>query len=96
MRVVPLLVGLIAAVTSGADLDVVRRELPEMPSVSLRSSGKLDMGLVPECSALWASPSIPGVFWTLSDSGNKPMIVPIHADGSLVLTPKGYWKGVTL
>ncbi|MEI7652337.1 MAG: hypothetical protein WCJ96_10065 [Verrucomicrobiota bacterium] len=96
MRVVPLLAGLLAAVTSGAELDVVRRALPEMPSVPLRSAGKLDMGLIPECSALWASPSMPGVFWTLSDSGNKPMIVPIHADGSLVLTPKGYWKGVTL
>jgi hypothetical protein len=57
---------------------------------------KLNQKLVPECSALWASPSQSGVFWTLSDSGAKPAITPIRVDGSAVMTPRGYWGAVTL
>jgi hypothetical protein len=29
------------------------------------------------------------VFWTLSDSGNKPEIIPLHSDGSLAWGTKG-------
>jgi hypothetical protein len=85
-----------AAIGMGAELEVIRRVVPDMPTVELKSTGKLNLKLVSECSALWASPSLPGVFWTLSDSGAKPAITPIRADGSLVMTPKGYWGGVTL
>jgi hypothetical protein len=85
-----------AAIGMGAELEVIRRVVPDMPTVELKSAGKLNLKLVSECSALWASPSLPGVFWTLSDSGAKPAITPIRADGSLVMTPKGYWGGVTL
>ena len=67
-----------------------------MPSVFLRPSGKMDTRLIPECSALWASTAHPGVFWTLSDSGAKPVIVPIRADGSRAFTGKGHAGGVTL
>jgi hypothetical protein len=80
----------------GAEPEVVRRVVPEMPSLELKSVGKLNLKAVPECSALWASPSQPGVFWTLSDSGAKPTITPIRADGSPVMTPKGYWGAVQL
>jgi hypothetical protein len=85
-----------AAIGMGAELEVIRRVVPDMPTVELKSAGKLNLKLVSECSALWASPSLPGVFWTLSDSGAKPAITPIRADGSLVMTPKGYWGGVAL
>lgn len=85
-----------AAFAVGAEPEVIRRVVPEMPSLELKSIGKLNLKAVPECSALWASPSQPGVFWTLSDSGAKPTITPIRADGSAVMTPKGYWGGVTL
>ena len=85
-----------AAIGLGAEAEVIRRVVPDMPALELRSAGKLNLKLVPECSALWASPSQPGVFWTLSDSGNKPVIVPIRADGSAVMTPKGYWGAVAL
>jgi hypothetical protein len=85
-----------AAVALGAEPAVVRREVPEMAAVPLRSAGKLDLKAVPECSALWGSPTLPGVFWTVSDSGAKPKLVPIRADGSAVLGPKGFWGGVTL
>ena len=85
-----------AAIGMGAELEAIRRVVPDMPTVALKSFGKLNLKLVPECSALWASPSQPGVFWTLSDSGAKPAITPIRADGSSVMTPKGYWGGVTL
>jgi len=67
-----------------------------MPSIELKSVGKLNLKLVPECSALWASPSQPGVFWTLADSGAKPAINPILADGTLVPAAKGYRGAVTL
>ena len=74
----------------------MRREVAQMPPLELKSSGKLNLKIVPECSALWASPSQLGVFWTLSDSGNKPMIVPIRADGATVRASQGVTlKGVT-
>lgn len=85
-----------AAFGSGAEAEVVRRVVPEMPSLELKSTGKLNLKLVPECSALWASPSQPGVFWTLSDSGAKPALTPIRADGTMVPIAKGFWGVVTL
>lgn len=80
----------------GAEPEVIRRVVPDMPAVELKSRGRLNLKLISECSALWASPSQPGIFWTLSDSGAKPAITPIRADGSSVITPKGYWGGITL
>ena len=67
-----------------------------MPSIELKSVGKLNLKLVPECSALWVSPSQPGVFWTLADSGAKSAITPIRADGTLVPVAKSFWGAVTL
>ena len=89
---------LLAAWAAGhaAELEVVRRSVPDMPAVELKPSAKLDLKQVPECSALWASTLHPGVFWTLSDSGNKPEIVPVQADGTPVVGPKGPWAPVAL
>lgn len=85
-----------AAFGWGAEPDVIRREVPEMPALDLRTTGKLNLKLVPECSALWASPAHPGVFWTLADSGAKPTLVPVRADGSMVPVGKSFWGAVTL
>lgn len=79
-----------------AELELVQRTPPAMPAVELKAVAKLNLKQVPECSALWASTLHPGVFWTLSDSGNKPEIVPVRADGSSVIGPGGPWLGVTL
>lgn len=79
-----------------AEPEVIRRVVPVMPALELKSVGKLNPQRVPECSALWASRTQPGVFWTLSDSGAKPVLVPLRADGSLVLTPKGFWENVSI
>ncbi len=87
---------LLAVALAAAEPEVIHREVPEMPSVELKSCAKLNLHQVPECSALWASTLHPGVFWTLSDSGNKPEIVPLHADGSPVAGPQGPWSSVTL
>ena len=97
MRITLLFAGLAwAAVGSCAEPAVQRREAAEGPALSLRSAGKLDPRLVPECSALFPGRRLPGVFWTLSDSGAKPVLVPVRADGSKVFTPKGYAQGVAL
>jgi hypothetical protein len=97
MRTSLLLAGLVwAAVGSCAEPAVQRRETAEGPALALRASGKLDPKLVPECSALFPSRRHPGVFWTLSDSGAKPVLVPVRADGSKVFTAKGYAQGVAL
>lgn len=97
MRIPLLLAGLAwAATASGVEPPVQRREPAEGAALSLRASGKLDPKLVPECSALWPSRRQPGVFWTLSDSGAKPVLVPVRADGSKVFTAKGYAQGVAL
>lgn len=85
-----------AVVGRGAEPEVIRRAVPDMPALELRSAGKLNLKLVPECSALWASPAQPGVFWTLSDSGAKPAITPVRVDGSQVPVGKGFWGAVTL
>ena len=85
-----------AALVVGAEPEVIRRQVPDMPTLELKSAGKLNLKLVAECSALWASPSQPGVFWTLSDSGARPAITPIRADGTMVPVAKGYWGAVTL
>lgn len=84
------------AVGLGAEPEVIRRVVPDMPAIELKSAGKLNLKSVPECSALWSSSSQPGLFWTLSDSGAKPVVTPIRADGSSMITPKGVWGGVTL
>jgi hypothetical protein len=97
MRTSLLLAGFVwAAVGSCAEPAVQRREAAEGPALALRASGKLDPKLVPECSALFPSRRHPGVFWTLSDSGAKPVLVPVRADGSKVFTAKGYAQGVAL
>ncbi len=75
---------------------LIERTLAETPSISLKSVAKLNVASIPECSALWASPSQPGLFWTLSDSGAKPRISAIHADGTFVKTAQGLWTGVSL
>jgi hypothetical protein len=80
----------------GAEPEVIRREVPAMPAIELKSVGKLNLKLVPECSALWVSPSQPGVFWTLADSGAKSAITPIRADGTMVPVGKSFWGAVTL
>jgi hypothetical protein len=85
-----------AALVVGAEPEVIRRQVPDMPPLELKSAGKLNLKLVAECSALWASPSQPGVFWTLSDSGAKPAITPIRADGTMVPVGKSFWGAVTL
>lgn len=46
-------------------------------------AGKMNTGLIPESSGLVQSPRDKRVFWTLSDSGNKPEIVPITAEGKV-------------
>ncbi len=85
-----------AALGLGAEPAVVRRSAPAMPAIELKGAGKLNLKLVPECSALWVSPSHPGVFWTLSDSGAKPVIIPLGADGTIVPVGQGFWGAVTL
>jgi len=80
----------------GAEPPVLRREVQPMPSLPLRRVGRMDPALVPECSALWPSPTMPGVFWTLSDSGSAARIVPLRADGARVAGPRGPWDGPTL
>lgn len=97
MRITPLLAGLAwAAVASCAEPATQRRTPAEGAALALRAVGRLDPKLVPECSALLPSRRHPGVFWTLSDSGAKPVLVPVRADGSKVFTAKGYAQGVTL
>jgi len=91
-----LLLFLAGALIAAGEPAPIQRTVPDMPAVELKSCAKLNLHQVPECSALWASTLHPGVFWTLSDSGNKPEIVPIHADGSPVLGPQGPWTHVVL
>lgn len=49
----------------------------------LKPVGKLDLKLIPECSGLVQSLRYNGVFWTLNDSGNEPLIMPVIASGKI-------------
>jgi hypothetical protein len=87
---------LLAVTLWGGEVPVVVREVQEMDAFQLQASAKVDKKLVPECSALWASQQNPGVFWMLSDSGNKPEVIPVRSNGSLAWGTKGITiKGTT-
>lgn len=90
-----LLLGL-AAFLCAAEPAVVVRQTADMPSVAPTLVGRFNKESVPECSALWASPSQPGLFWTLSDSGAKPRLSALRADGSFAVGPAGPWRTVEL
>jgi hypothetical protein len=79
-----------------AEVPLIVRETTDMPAVSLKSSARFSREIVPECSALWASPTQPGVFWTLSDSGAKPRLSALRADGTVLSGPVGPWRSVDL
>lgn len=85
-----------AAVLIAADPAVVVRETADMPSVSPTWVARFNKESVPECSALWASPSQPGLYWTLSDSGAKPRLSALRVDGSFAAGPSGPWRTVEL
>jgi len=58
----------------------------------LRPGGKIDPSLVTELSGLVQSLRYDGVFWALGDSGNRPTVVPVQADGKL----SPFWPGPVL
>ena len=96
MRPLSLLaLGLTAAVF-GAEPPVVVRETAEMPSVAPVRHARFNKEAVPECSALWASPTQLGLFWTLSDSGDKPRLTALRADGTFAAGPAGPWRTVEI
>ena len=49
------------ALAVAADVPLVTREPGEHPALQLRSAAQFSRKDVPECSALWASPTMPGV-----------------------------------
>lgn len=96
MRPLSLLALALTATVFGAEPPVVVRETADMPSVAPIRHARFNKEAVPECSALWASPTQPGLFWTLSDSGDKPRLTAIRADGSFAAGPTGPWRTVEL
>lgn len=94
-RLPAIVLGLVA-VLSAAEPAVVVRETADMPSVAPTLVARFNKESVPECSALWASPSQPGLYWTLSDSGAKPRLSALRADGSFAVGPSGPWRTVEL
>ncbi|MBY0491544.1 MAG: hypothetical protein K2R93_17030 [Gemmatimonadaceae bacterium] len=46
-----------------------------------RAIGTLDNAGLDEGSGIVASPSVPGLFWALNDSGNEPALFALSADG---------------
>lgn len=90
-----LLLGLATALAA-VEPTVVVRETADMPSVAPAFLARFNKESVPECSALWASPTQPGLYWTLSDSGAKPRLSAFRSDGTFVNTPSGPWRSVEL
>ena len=86
----------LAAALIAAEPPVVVRETADMPSVAPTFLARFNKESVPECSALWASPTQPGLYWTLSDSGAKPRLSALRTDGTFASTPAGPWRSVEL
>jgi hypothetical protein len=89
----------LAAILMGSSLAaaepaVVTRAAPKAPPVELKPSASLPKSVLPECSGLWASPSMPGVFWAVSDHGPKPRLLAVRADGSFPEHQGAAWTGV--
>lgn len=80
--VVIITLALFAAPSLHADVTLFGMHFPE-------KVGKMDAVLIPESSGLVQSLRYRGVFWTLSDSGSNPEIIPITANGQV--TPG--WSG---
>ena len=53
----------------------------------LKKTGVISKDCINEASGLVRSTRYDDVFWTLNDSGGKPEIFPIHADGQLIRRP---------
>ncbi len=87
------MVVLAGSVLAGAEPAVVTRAAPGFPPVELRSAGKLPRAALPECSGLWASPSMPGVFWAVSDHGPRPRLIPLRSDGAFAEHAGAPWTG---
>lgn len=52
-------------------------------------AGRLDKALIRECSGFAASKKYPGVFWTLSDSGDSARIFAVDATGRTIANDAG-------
>lgn len=77
----------------GAEPVPVSRAAPKAPPLELKSAGRLLRSALPECSGLWASPSMPGIFWAVSDHGPRPRLIPVRADGSFPVHAGAPWMG---
>lgn len=75
---------------------VVRKTASGSASIELKASGRLLKSVLPECSGLWASPSMPGVFWAVSDHGPSPRLIPVRADGAFPEHAGAPWTGVAI
>lgn len=54
----------------------------DAPKLNLKHSGELEGDAKKENSGIAASPSTPGLFWGINDSGNPPRLYPFSADGA--------------
>lgn len=79
-----------------AEPATVTRVAPKGPPVELKPVARLPKSELPECSGLWASPSMPGVFWAVTDHGKRPRLVPVGADGALVPHAGAPWSAPEL
>ncbi len=84
---------LFLALRLGAEPVLVSRAAPKAAPVELKSAGRLLRTALPECSGLWASPSMPGVFWAVTDHGPRPRLIPVRADGSFPVHGGTPWMG---
>jgi hypothetical protein len=94
-----LCAGLVAALPLLADAPLPdtlphhRAELPAglvSPPAPLAPSGRLSAPALAESSALLASPSHVGVFWSLNDSGGRPVLFALDASGSALGPGEGF------
>lgn len=65
-----------------AKLPVVAPRIPRVDPLRPPKVGRLDSGLIREGSGLAASKRHPGLFWTLSDSGDSARIFAVDTEGA--------------
>lgn len=71
-------------VGASSEVPVVAPATPRLDPLRPPCVGRMDTSLIRECSGFAASKKYPGVYWTLSDSGDGARIFAINALGETV------------
>ncbi|MEA3306283.1 MAG: hypothetical protein U9Q34_00680, partial [Elusimicrobiota bacterium] len=77
--------------------EIIKFNIPKTERHLLKPYSKIDFKPINESSAFAASGMWKDIFWTINDSGGKPVIYPLNKDGKII-KPKWYkeYEGIKI